>query len=153
MNSRQRIDLLSVHFEAPYCMIRAPSRKSLQRASTSGWSYQRIYLIICEYGLYVILEFWYGSYDFGSLEIIGYVWLVHSDATLSLCSRKPNLGWLLTVEVFITLLAGVISSKGDVPISAPKLDASSMEFIKSIQLSEQLDRKKYSYNIPSRSIR
>ena len=37
-------------------------------------------------------------------------------------------------------LAGVISNKGDVPISAPKLDASSMEFIKSMQLSEQPDR-------------
>jgi len=53
----------------------------------------------------------------------------------------------------MTLLSGVISSKEDVPIPTPKLDASSMEVIKSMQLSEQLYRKKYSYNIPSRSIR
>ncbi len=38
------------------------------------------------------------------------------------------------------LLSGVISSKGDVPIPTPKLDASSMEVIKSMQLSEQPDR-------------
>lgn len=87
-----------------------------------------------------MIPVWYGCYRFDSLRIIGYVCLVHSDATLSLCGRKPDLGWLLTVEVFMTLLSGVISSKGDVPIPTPKLDASSMEVIKSMQLSEQPDR-------------
>ena len=68
--------------------------------------------------------------------------------------QQKTQSWLLIVwGGGMPPLAGVISSKGDVPISAPKLDASSMEFIKSIQLSEQLYRKKYSYNIPSRSIR